>query len=138
MSSHATQKELTPIADPHTREGRSALAKMVITLFDHWKLPTADQTALLGLSESSRSSLNRYRKGEPLADNRDLIDRAGNLLGIHRSLRILFPHNRDLVYRWPTTPNTQFEGKTPVDIMREAGFLGLLLVRRYLDFERGR
>lgn len=125
-------------ADPHSREGRTALAKMVMSLFDHWKLPTSDQAALLGLSASSRSSLMRYRRGEPLADNRDLIDRAGHLLGMHRALRILFPYNRDLVYRWPTTPNHRFGGRSPVAVIRQDGFLGLLLVRRFLDFERGR
>jgi hypothetical protein len=124
--------------NPKTREGRAALASMVTKLFDLWKLSTQEQMALLGLSEGSRMSLTRYRKGEPLADSRDLMDRVSNLLSIHRSLRILFPQNRDLVYRWPTMPNRAFEGQTPVDLIRKEGFLGLLIVKRYLDFERGR
>jgi hypothetical protein len=111
---------------------------MVITLFGHWQIGVQDQMALLGLSEGSRTTLMRYRRGEPLADQRDLLDRVANLLAIHRSLRILFPENRDLVYRWVTMPNKVFEGKTPVQFIREKGFLGLLTVRRYLDFERGR
>jgi hypothetical protein len=90
------------------------------------------------LSQGSRSTLSRYRHGEPFADNRDLLDRAGHLLGIHKALRILFPHNRDLVYRWVTTANRRFSGRTPLEIMCDEGFLGLLMVRRYLDFERGR
>lgn len=126
------------LRDPHSREGRTALARMVMNLFDHWQIGSAEQTALLGLAESSRSSLARYRKGEPLSDNRDLIDRVGHLLGIHRALRIIFPYNQDLVYRWPTVPNEAFGGKSPVEVMREQGFLGLLMVRRYLDFQRGR
>jgi hypothetical protein len=72
-----------------------------------------------------------------LADNRDLIDRAGHLLAIHKSLRILFPHNKELAYAWMTTANQHFDGKTPMDIVHEQGFLGLIAVRRYLDFERG-
>jgi len=123
--------------DPQSREGRAALARLITRLFDHWQLSTADQAALLGLSEASRSSLARYRRGEPLADSRDLVERAGHLLAIHRSLRILFPHNRSLAYRWPTLPNTAFGGRTPVQVVREDGFLGLLTVRRELDFERG-
>lgn len=124
--------------NPRSREGRIALAKMVIRLFDLWCLNTQEQMALLGLSEGARMTLARYRKGEPLADNRDLLDRVANLLSIHRSLRILFPKNHDLSYRWPTTPNRAFEGRTPVEVVRREGFLGLLIVRRYLDFERGR
>lgn len=126
------------LPDVHRREGRAALAKMVTQLFDHWGVTMTDQAALLGLSDRSRSTLTRYRKGEPLGDNRDLLDRAGHLLGIHKSLRIIFPHNRDLVYRWITTPNRRFGGKTPVEIMRAEGFLGLAQIHRYLDFERGR
>jgi hypothetical protein len=111
---------------------------MVVKLLDDWGLSTGDQAALLGLSPSSRSSLARYRRGEPLGDSRDLVDRAGHLLAIHKSLRILFPENPDLARRWPTAPNRRLSGRTPVEVMRDGGFEGLLAVRRYLDFERGR
>jgi len=123
--------------NPRSREGRTALAGMVMRLFVHWDVSAQDQAALLGLSEGSRTTLARYRKGDPLADNRDLLDRVGNLLSIHRSLRILFPRNRELVYGWPTAPNKAFNGKSPVDVIRDEGFLGLLTVRRYLDMQRG-
>ena len=83
-------------------------------------------------------TLNRYTKGEPLADSRDLLDRVKNLFSIHRSLRILFPENREISHRWATLPNMDFGGKSPVQVMRAEGFLGLLMVKRYLDFERGR
>lgn len=132
-----TDESAMSALDPRAREGRVSLAKMVTKLFDLWQLSTEDQVALLGLAEGSRMSLTRYRKGEPLADNRDLLDRVANLLAIHRSLRILFPQNRDLAYKWPTTPNRVFEGLSPVQIVRRDGFLGLLVVKRYLDVERG-
>ncbi len=124
--------------DVHSREGRTALAKMVTRLFDLWALPGADQAALLGLSETSRSTLSRYRRGEPLADSRDLLDRAGHLLSIHKSLRMLFPENRELAYQWVSAPNRRFDGQSPLALMREHGFLGVLMVRRFLEFERGR
>jgi hypothetical protein len=133
-AAHANEK----LRDSHSREGRAALAKMVMTLFGHWRLPVDDQLSILGLAETSRMTLNRYRKGEPLADNRDLLDRVKTLLSIHRSLRILFPENREIVYKWMTLPNMDFSGKSPVQVIREEGFLGLLMVRRYLDFEKGR
>ena len=119
-----------------TREARERLARLVTRLFVHWQLSTTEQAALLGLSPENRSTLSRYRKGEPLADSRDLLDRAGHLLGIHKSLRILFPADRDLAYRWMTTPNRRLAAR-PVDIVMERGFEGLLALRRYLDFERG-
>ena len=116
---------------------RSEQAKMVMTLFTHWQLSTEDQLALLGLSTSNRGALTRYRKGEPLAPNRDLLERAGILLGIHKSLRLLFPHNRDLAYAWMTRPNRAFEGMSPTETIKQWGFTGLLMVRAYLDRARG-
>ena len=111
---------------------------MVVALFDRWRLAPADQAALLGLSPASRSTLARYRRGEPLADSADLLARAGHLLGIHKSLRIMFPHDRDLAYRWICAPNRRFDGAAPLDVIRRHGYEGILAVRRYLDFERGR
>jgi hypothetical protein len=119
-----------------SREARSRLAAMVARLLEHWGLSAVEQAEVLGLSAGSRSTLGRYRGGEPLADNRDRLDRAGHLLGIHKSLRLLFPHDRDLAYRWMTQPNLRL-GARPVDVIRERGFEGLLAVRRYLDFQRG-
>ena len=126
-----------PDVDLHARGSRERLARMVVALLDHWKLAPNDQALLLGLSTQSRSTVARYRRGEPLADSADLLARAGHLLGIHKALRILFPHDRDLVYRWVTTPNRRF-GATPFEIMKRNGYEGILAVRRYLDFERGR
>ena len=123
--------------DTGNRAARGRLAVMVTRLLEHWKLTATEQAAVLGLSAASRSTLARYRSGEPLADSRDLLDRAGHLLGIHKSLRLLFPHDRDLAYRWMTQPNRRL-GARPVDVVIEHGFEGLLAVRRYLDFQRGR
>ena len=132
MREPATQVDL------HARASRERLAKMVVSLLDRWELPLNDQAALLGLSAQSRSSIARYRRGEPLADSADLLSRAGHLLGIHKALRIMFPHDRGLAYRWVSTPNRRFSGARPLDIMKRHGYEGSLAVRRYLDFERGR
>ena len=128
--------EKQPAVDTGNRAARGRLAVMVTRLLVHWKLTATEQAAVLGLSAASRSTLARYRSGEPLADSRDLLDRAGHLLGIHKSLRLLFPHDSDLAYRWMTQPNRRL-GARPVDVVIERGFEGLLAVRRYLDFQRG-
>jgi hypothetical protein len=54
-----------------------------------------------------------------------------------KNLRLLFPQNRDLAYRWMTTRNKAFENLTPVEVIRQWGFAGLLMVRAYLDRARG-
>jgi uncharacterized protein (DUF2384 family) len=122
---------------PSVSQDRGALAKMVMTLLDHWKLSTEDQAALLGLVASNRAALTRYRKGEPIGTSRDQFERVGHLLGIHKNLRLLFPQNRELAYRWMTTRNKAFENLSPVEVVKEWGFAGLLMVRAYLDRTRG-
>ena len=124
--------------DLRSREARERLARVVVRLLDLWQLTPADQATLLGLSAQSRSTVARYRKGEPLADSADLLARVGHLLGIHKALRIIFPHDRDLAYQWVATPNRRFNGASPLEVMKRHGYEGILAVRRYLDFERGR
>ena len=63
--------------------------------------------------------------------------RVGHLLGIHKNLRLLFPQNRDLAYRWMSTRNKAFDNLTPVEVVKAWGFAGLLMVRAYLDRARG-
>ena len=116
---------------------RGALAKMLLTLFDHWNLTTEDQALLLGLASTNRAALSRYRKGEPIGASRDQYDRVGHLLAIHKNLRLLFPKNRKLAYRWISTRNKAFDNLTPVEVIKEWGFAGLLLVRSYLDHAKG-
>lgn len=116
---------------------RGALAVMTMRLFDHWALGTEDQAALLGLAPGNRAALGRYRKGEPIGTSRDQYERVGHLLGIHKNLRLLFPHHRELAYRWMSSRNRAFDNLTPVEVIREYGFAGLLMVRSYLDKARG-
>ena len=77
-------------------QDRGALAKMVMTLLDHWQLSTEDQAALLGIAGSNRAALSNYRNGKPIGTSRDQYERVGHLLGIHKNLRLLFPQNQDL------------------------------------------
>lgn len=117
---------------------RGALARMIIQLFDHWGLTSSDQLAMLGLAENNRAAIARYRRGRPLGNQRDQLDRVGHLLAVHKNLRLLFPNDRELAYGWMTARNRGFDNQTPVEVIRAYGFAGLLMVRAYLDRARGR
>ncbi len=121
----------------HSEADRGAVAKMLMKLFEHWQLTTEEQLSMLGLAQDNRSALSRYRKGVPIAASRDMVERAGHLLGIHKNLRLLFPHNRGLAYAWMRSRNRAFDGLTPAQTISEYGFAGLLMVRAYLDRARG-
>lgn len=127
----------TQVAASHAAYDRGAISKMLMQLFEHWAISTEEQLDMLGLARDNRAALARYRKGVPISASRDANERAGHLLAIHKNLRLLFPHNRDLAYRWMSTRNQAFEGRTPVDVVRDYGFAGLLMVRGYLDKMRG-
>ena len=132
---HARLKDQPSTA--RTRDERVVLARAVTRLFELWALPSADQLMLLGLNETNRIALQRYARGEALAANRDLLERVGHLLGIHKALKLLYPKNAEIVTGWMSSPNARFDGATPVDIARRFGFAGLLMVRGTLDRMRG-
>ncbi len=124
--------------DIHSEESRKQMAVLLMNLFECWHLDTAAQLNLLGLSANSRALLTPYKKGEKaLPNTRDLFDRAGWLLSIHKSLRLLYPHNKNIRNTWIYRKNRAFDNHTPIDILVEEGILGLAKVARYLDFQRG-
>ncbi len=131
-------QEETILVDIHSTESRKKLALMIVRLFKLWELPTQDQLNLLGLSSSSRAMLSKYSKGEPLSSSRDMLDRVGWLLGIHKALRLLFPHNPELRSSWVKRKNKAFDNLTPLEVMLDEGLIGLAKVCRYLDMYRGK
>lgn len=137
MKTTANQIEPKINQDVYSLESRSALAKMITKLFQLWDLSTADQLGLLCLSTKSRSLLTKYRSGEPLPESRDTIERVGWLMSIHKSLGLLYPYDDSLKYSWVNRRNKRFDNLTPLEVMREQGFLGIAKVARYLDFYRG-
>lgn len=116
---------------------RSKITPMLLKMFELWSLTSEEKLAALGLSIDNRAALTRYKKGEAISASRDMLDRAGNLLAIHKDLRLLFPKNPELAYTWMKTKNKAFHGNTPIEMIAEMGFPGLLYVRSYLDRARG-
>ena len=127
-----------PRAPQFTEAQRAGLAKSVARLFDEqWQLASADALMLLGLNEGSRTTLERYRDGRPLGQNRDLLERVSHLMGIHKNLRLLYPRNPAMRSAWISTPNGAFGGQRPLDVARAYGLPGLLMIRAHLDQRRG-
>ncbi len=118
-------------------DARRKLARIVTRLFELWELPTADQLELLGLSRTSRAQISKYRKGGALPSSRDMLDRIGWLLSIHKSLRLLYPRNENIRYTWVKRRNQILDNQRPLDIMKYQGLIGIARVARYLDFIRG-
>ena len=118
-------------------EARKKLALMVTRLFELWNVTTADQLELLGLSRTSRAQISKYRSGGAVPSSRDMLDRIGWLLSIHKSLRLLYPRNDNIRYTWVKRRNRVLDDQRPLDIMTYQGLIGIARVARYLDFLRG-
>jgi hypothetical protein len=121
--------------DITTPEARKSLAKIIMRLFSLWELNVADQLTLLDLDPGDQDKLVRYAEGkEGLPKSNDMQDRVGRLLSIHKLLRILYPHNRDLVYSWINCRNKVFNNSTPLEIMLEENLPGFDRIVNYLRY----
>ena len=119
--------------DLNSQESRQSMAKLVTRLFEVWELPTSDQLNLLGLSETSRSMLIKYRKGNAIPNSRDMMDRIGWLLAIYKNLKLLFPFNQEFRNSWVLKRNQMMENLRPIDVMKEEGIIGIATIARHLD-----
>ncbi len=99
---------------------------------DKWRLSADEQIALLG--SPGRSTFFKWKKegGTLPADTRE---RLSNILGIWKSLRILFTQHEQ-GEAWVRAQNRYFDGASALDVMLE-GMSGIIRVRRYLDAQRG-
>lgn len=113
--------------------GQLAIRNMLSQLFSHWKLTDDEIMAIVGLPPNDFALLCQRQNDGQVEMSPELMERAGHLLGIHKSLRQLFPQNRDLAYAWMNTRNRAFEGRTPIAVVKENGKAGLLEVRAYLS-----
>ena len=107
----------------------------VIALFQHWGLKNDDECNLLGGISSAQ--LAKFKRGTAFISGRDTIERVGNLLGIHKNLRILYPYNREIVYNWVKGRNLKLHNLSPLDTMLEYGYIGIAQIRRFTDHIRG-
>lgn len=119
-------------------ESRGRLAKLCVRLLKLWGLDRRQQAIMLGLSPDTRSTLARFEQGAPLPNQRDILDRAGHLMGILDALEILFPDNPELVDAWATTRDAALDGATPFEIVDREGVAGLRDLRAYLEYLKGR
>lgn len=110
------------------------LARAVVALLQKWNLSEEQQLALLGSGAHDGAALSEYHIGErPLPGCPEVLQRVGHLMGIHSSLRLVFPENEDLRYSWVRRRNQAFGGSAPIDIMLRDGAEGIARVWAVLD-----
>lgn len=123
--------QVIDLSDPVTRARLSASAVEIMGNIAHlWELSTAATCGLLG--GISERTWRRWQGQSPVLDH-DVLTRISLLIGIHRSLRIVF--GPSLGDAWPTIANTNplFAGRSPLDTMLSGGIPQLIAVRELVD-----
>jgi hypothetical protein len=105
-------------------------------LAERWNLRIADQRRLLG--DPPESTFYKWKRQRGGALGRDTLERISYLLGIWKSLQILFPDPAQ-ADAWLHKPNTAslFGGHSALERMLSGNVADLYVVRQYLDAQRG-
>ena len=130
-------REPAPSPDPQARKRLSGPAlRTFFTIAAAWGLSVAEQRGLLGWPAAS--TYHKYKAGDHGALSYDALTRLSLVLGIYKSLQVLYPEPAfaDAWVRMPNS-NPMFGGRPPLALMIDAGIDGLYRVRRLLDARRG-
>ena len=131
--------EPAPIVDLNARDVRERLSasalKGFFKLAQAWSLRDEDACVLLG--GVSSSSYYEWKKNPQRVLEVDRLTRISYLLGIYKSLHILYGDN--LANNWVHLPNQNvlFGGRTPLQYMLQGGLIAMQTVRQLLDARRG-
>ena len=123
LSDREVQERLSPAA-----------VRAFFSLVTHWKLRDEDARTLLGgISNGSFYQLKR----SPKTLDQDKLTRISLLVGIFKSLNVLF--STKLADAWVQLPNQNplFAGKSPLAHMAKGGVPAMIHVRQLLDTRRG-
>jgi hypothetical protein len=101
-----------------------------------WQLSVVEQRGLLGWPAAS--TYHKYKAGDVGALSFDTLTRLSLILGIYKSLQVLYP-DQPFADAWMRMPNTNpaFGGAAPLTLALNAGIDGLIRIRRLLDARRG-
>ena len=122
----------TPPAEPLA----APALRSFFRLAEAWKLRAAEQRRLLG--DPPESTFYKWKREQDGSLGRDTLERISYLLGIWKSLQILFPDPAQ-ADAWLHKPNAAslFGGHSALKRMLSGNVADLYVVRQYLDAQRG-
>lgn len=131
--------EPATLVDLSARSERERLSRSALLGFfklaQAWQLRDDEARELLG--GMSASTFYEWKKKPDRVLEVDRITRISYLLGIYKSLHILY--NDELADEWVKLPNTNlvFGGRSPLETMMAGGLLAMQTTRQLLDARRG-
>ena len=137
MAAHSTRiAEVSPRYEEPAATLATPALRAFFRLAEYWSLRIADQRKLLG--DPPESTYYKWKRQQDGALSRDTLERISYLLGIWKSLQILFPDPAQ-ADAWLQRPNTAplFGGHSALERMLSGNVADLFVVRQYLDAQRG-
>jgi hypothetical protein len=122
---------------PSSRDLSAAGLRAFFNIARDWGLNTDEQMVLLGTP--GRSTFFKWKAAPESADlKRDTLERLSYILGIYKALQILLPDTA-AADAWVKKPNAAplFGGQSALDRMLGGNVADLIVVRQYLDVQRG-
>lgn len=126
-------------ADLSSRDVQERLSRSAMPAFfklaHAWQLRDESTRQLLG--GVSNGVFYQLKRGRKKTLDQDKLTRISLLLGIFKSLNILY--SRKLADAWVNLPNSNpmFEGEAPLSYLIKGGIPALVRVRQLLDARRG-
>ncbi len=128
-------KVLTKTKHPSPQQLQKVLGVAFWNIAEHYGFTQKEVALILGIKEN-RQRLTSLKKELAIPEDPDKLLRVSHLVSIHKNLRILFPHNREIVYSWFKTPRELFQGRSALEFIAEDSLQSmtrLFTVRRLLD-----
>ena len=131
--------EPSPLINLNDQTERERLSPSAIKAFfnimEKWAIKDADARDLLG--GVSNGVFYEMKKNPTRVLDTDRLARISLLIGIFKSLNILYPE--DLADAWVTLSNKNrlFSGAAPLSYMVQGGLAAMWTVRRLVDSRRG-
>jgi len=112
-----------------------AALRAFLSIMRHWGVRDEDARVLLG--GISNGTFYQWKQAGTKLLDQDRLMRISYLIGIFKSLNILF--SATLADRWMQLPNANeiFAGRTPLEYMLRGGTPAMDTVRQLLDARRG-
>jgi hypothetical protein len=135
MPQAARQTDTTPSVD--SRHLSAAGLRAFFNIARDWQLSVDAQRTLLG--SPPRSTFFKWKSAPERADlKHDTLERLSYILGIYKALQVLLP-DPAAADAWVRKPNDAplFGGRSALDRMLGGNVGNLLVVRQYLDAQRG-
>ena len=130
---------LPDLSRPEERRRLSAAAlKALFNIVHHWKIRDEDARELLGgISNGTYYQLKKNPRTPGKSLDQDKLLRISYLVGIFKSLNILY--SQRLADQWMQLPNSNpiFAGRTPLDYILRGGTPAMDMLRRLVDARRG-